>query len=166
MPPGILALSSRPMCSQRRSWAASWPWVQLESYGRVNTSLAGTLTGALTTPGFGTSRSPAIRQHQRLGVGLRRSAPAGFAALEQRRSQLHDLHDGRYPGRRLRLGPAVEHRHRARRDRRRRRLHLFQSGDRARVLGGARLHLQFRRTSRPSIRTASTCISIGARRSS
>ena len=30
---------------------------------------------------------PAIRQHQRLGVGLWRSAPASFAALEQRRSQ-------------------------------------------------------------------------------
>ena len=78
---------------------------------------------------------PAIRQHQRLGVGLWRSAPAGFAALEQRRSQRHDLHDRRYPGRRLQLHPAVEHRHRARRARRRRRLYLFQSGDRARILG-------------------------------
>ena len=38
--------------------------------------MAGTLTGALTTP-FGSIPFVAIRQHQRLGVGLRRSGPAG-----------------------------------------------------------------------------------------
>ncbi len=59
----------------------------IASYGRVSTSLAGTLTGALTTPVRQHPVRPAIRQHQQLGVGLRRSAPDGVAAVEQRRSQ-------------------------------------------------------------------------------
>ena len=50
-----------------------------------------------------------------------------------------DIPVGAYDSARL-----SNHRHRARRDRRRRRLHLFQSADRARILRRARLHLQFR----------------------
>ena len=47
------------------------------TYGRASTSLAGTLTGALATP---VRQHPvlAIRQHQRLGVGLWRSGPASL----------------------------------------------------------------------------------------
>ena len=60
----------------------------IASYGRVSTSLAGTLTGALTLPGFGSipfgPRSDSISDSV-WGFGDR--APAGFAALEQRRSQ-------------------------------------------------------------------------------
>ena len=74
---------------------------------------------------------PALRQHQRLGDGVRRLVSAVLPALERGGPQLHDLHHRRHTGRRLRLGAPVEHRHRARRDRRRRRLHLFQSADRA-----------------------------------
>src|SRR5262245_17659076 len=86
----------------------------------------------------------ALRQHQRCGVGLRRRDPDSDAALECGRAQLHDLYHWRYPGRGLRLRPSVESRDRARGDRRRRRLHLLQSADRARALGRAGLHLQFR----------------------
>src|SRR5262249_31284928 len=86
----------------------------------------------------------ALRQHQRCGVGFRRRDPLGDAALECGRAQLHDLYHWRYPGRGLRLRPSVEYRDRARRNRRRRRLYLLQSADRARALRRAGLHLQFR----------------------
>ena len=60
----------------------------------------------------------------------------------------------------------VESWHRTRRDRRRRRLHLFQSADRPRSLWRARLHLQFPQEFVRNIKTASTCTSTGVHRSS
>ena len=134
-------------------------------YGRVDTSLAGTVTGALATPlgTFPFSRSDSISDSV---TGFGDVWPIATLKLEQRRSQLHDLYDRRHPGRRLRFGAAVEHRHRPRRDRRRRRLYLFQSGRPGTNSQACSASPTISRTSRPSIRTASTCISIGARRSS
>ena len=85
----------------------------------------------------------AVRQHQRHDMGLWGSDTAILIALERRRPQLHDLCHGRHPGWRLPIQPPVEYWHRTRRDRRRRRLHLFQSADRPRIFRRARLHLQF-----------------------
>ena len=108
----------------------------IASYGRASTSLAGTLTGALTLPGFGSipfgPRSDSISDSV---WGFGDLLPLASLRWNNGVHNVHDLHDWRYPGRRLRLRPAVESRHRARRARRRRRLHLFQSGDRARILG-------------------------------
>jgi hypothetical protein len=56
-------------------------------FGRTNTSVAGALTGALATP-FGTA--PFMRADS-ISDSLRRFVPAGFAALEQQRSQFYDL---------------------------------------------------------------------------
>ena len=73
----------------------------IATYGRVDTSLAGTLTGALTTP-LGTipfMRSDSISD----SVGIRGSGPAVLAPLERRRSQLHDLHHRGHTGRGIRF---------------------------------------------------------------
>src|SRR5262245_62056124 len=69
-------------------------------YGRTDTSLAGSVTGALTNSA-GHTPILALRQHQRLSQRLRRCVSARDAALEQRRSQLHDLRDGGCAGRGL-----------------------------------------------------------------
>src|SRR5262245_41661452 len=112
----------------------------LGMYGRVSTSLAGTLAGTLATPlgTFPFSRSDAISD-----------AVWGFGdvipiATLRWNAGVHNYIHLRYPGRGLRLRPSFKSRHRARRDRRRRRLYLLQSADRARTLGRAGLHLQFR----------------------
>src|SRR5262249_11161420 len=85
----------------------------------------------------------ALRQHQRLRDWLRRRLTDSDDAVEQRRSQLHDLHHGRHTGRGLRLDAPVEYRHRARGDRRWRWLYLFEPAAWRAVLGRARVPLQF-----------------------
>ena len=115
----------------------------MAAYGVVGTSLAGTLSGVVTGP-FGNSvpfaRSDTISDTT---WGFGDLAPDIPIELERRRPQLHDLYHRRHPGWRLPIHAPVEYRHRTRRDRRRRRLHLFQSADRPRILRRARLHLQF-----------------------
>src|SRR5262249_49700940 len=91
----------------------------------------------------------ALRQYQRLRDRLRRRLTDSDDAVEQRRSQLHDLHHGRHTGRGLRLDAPVEYRPRARGDRRWRWIYLFEPADRARVLGRARFHLQFHQSIDP-----------------
>ena len=133
----------------------------LVPFGRNTVSVDATLTGALGPIGFTLS-------------GSRTDSVSGFGDLIPQFSLRwnHGVHNwmtyitGDIPVGAYEFDAAGESRHRARRDRRRRRLYLFQSGDRARILGGARLHLQLRESSPPNTRTASTCTSIGARRSS
>ena len=134
-------------------------------YGRTSTSLAGTLSGALTTP-FGTIpflRSDSISDSV---TGLRRLVPAVLPALERGRPQLHDLHHRAI----YRSGPTT-----------RRACRTSASGT-ARSTAAAATPISIRRPgmssrrcsasptisriSRRSTRTASTCISTGARHSS
>ena len=167
MPPGILALViptyvfATPVLGGQLSVGA------IAAYGRVSTSLAGTLTGALTVPGFGSipfgPRSDSISDSV---WGFGDVIPMASLRWNNGVHNYMTYITGDIPVGAYNSSPPVEYRHRPRRDRRRRRLHLFQSADRARILGGARLHLQFRRINRRNTRTASTCISIGARRSS
>ena len=72
----------------------------------------------------------AVRHHQRHDMGLWGSGADVPIEMERRRQQLHDLPYRRHPGWRLPIYASVEPRHRTRRDRCRRRLHLFQSADR------------------------------------
>jgi hypothetical protein len=69
-------------------------------YGRPDTTIAGTLDGVLTTPG-GPDPLRAIWLARRCGLGLRRPVPAGFAQVEQRGAQLHDLCHQQRASRRL-----------------------------------------------------------------
>jgi hypothetical protein len=70
-------------------------------YGRSSVpSLAGTLTAALATP-FGTIPFTRSDSFSDSVGGLRGSDPAGGVALEQRRSQLDDVHYRRRPRRSL-----------------------------------------------------------------
>ena len=70
------------------------------SYGTSSASLAGTLSGTLGNA-IRQCPVPALRQHQRHGMGFHRSGPDILTALERRRAQLHDLHHRRHTGRRL-----------------------------------------------------------------
>ena len=78
----------------------------LGSYGVVDTSLAGTLSGVLATP-FGNvpfARSDAISDAT---WGFGDLIPNFPIALERRRPQLHDLYHRRHPGWRLPIHASV-----------------------------------------------------------
>src|SRR4051812_23382842 len=76
-------------------------------------------------------------------MGLWGSSATVRLALECGRTQLHDLYYRRHSSWRLSIRSLVELGHWTWRDRRWRRLHLFQSADRPRNLWRARLDLQF-----------------------
>ncbi len=130
-------------------------------FGRASTGIDGTLTTVTRT-----DRDDPHGKHLGFAHFRRRPVSAGHAEVERRRAQLHDLSDRRHSGRRLRSRPPHQSRHRSRRDRRRRRLHLFQSGGRARILRRRGLHLQFQESRTRNTRTESTSTSIGESRNS
>ena len=99
-------------------------------------------------------------------VRRQRSLSDGAALLEFRRSQRHGLPCRRHSGRQLRSRPVVKHRHRPRRDRRRRRLYLPQRQDRHRGVGDPGVHQETLKIRQPTTRTGSTRISILASLSS
>ena len=68
---------------------------------------------------------------ERLRVGLHRPLPGREPRMVERRPQLDDLPHRRHPGRGLQQQAALQHRHRSRRDRRGRRVHLPQPAERA-----------------------------------
>ena len=104
----------------------------IASYGRVSTSLAGTLTGALTLPGFGSipfgPRSDSISDSV---WGFGDLLPLASLRWNNGVHNVMTYMTGDIPIGAYDSTPAVEYRHRARRARRRRRLHLFQPADRA-----------------------------------
>jgi hypothetical protein len=83
-------------------------------------------------------------KHRRLDHVRGRFISDDFAKVEQWRQQLYDICDGRYSRRRLRSYPSCEPRHRSRRHRQWRRLHLFQSGNRVRIFRLAKFTYNFK----------------------
>ena len=124
----------------------------IAAYGVVGTSLAGTLSGVVTGP-FGNSvpfaRSDTISDTT-WGFGdlIPQFALRWNAGVHNYMTYITgDIPVGAYQS-----NAPVEYWHRTWRDRRRRRLHLFQSADRPRILWRARLHLQFHQYIRRNIK--------------